>query len=77
MDIYEFDEVRYEKGIKEKAHEVYFMETIRDARWLPGLEGVVSGEVNSSLNNIDLDRGPTVENAEDSGRNTRVSKTDS
>ncbi|MDB4473496.1 hypothetical protein N9023_00690 [Opitutaceae bacterium] len=76
LGITEFDDVLYEMGIKEKEHEVYFMEMIRDARWLPLFERVFSWGVNSSLNDVDLEQNPTVENAEDYCRNYRASETD-
>ena len=49
------DEALYEMGVKEKEHEVYFLETIRYAKWLPLFERVFSWGVRTSLNDLDLD----------------------
>ncbi|MBT5903224.1 MAG: hypothetical protein HOH58_14055 [Opitutaceae bacterium] len=76
LGITEFDDVLYEMGIKEKEHEVYFMEMIRDARWLPLFERIFSWGATTSLNDVDLARNPTVENAEDYCRNYRAKKTE-
>ena len=76
LGITEFDDVLYEMGIKEKEHEVYFMEMIRDARWLPWFERIFAWGAHASLNDVDLAQNPTVENAEDYCRNYRAEKTD-
>lgn len=55
LDITEHDEILYEMGVKEKEHEVYFLEMIQDALWLPLFEKVFSWGVNSTLNDVDLD----------------------
>ncbi len=54
LDITSHDETLYEMGIKEKEHEVYFLETIRDAAWLPLFERFFSWGIDSSLNDVDL-----------------------
>ena len=55
LGITEHDEVLYEMGIKEKEHEVHFLEVIKDAIWLPLFERVFSWGVKSSLNDVDLE----------------------
>lgn len=65
------DDILFAMGIKEKEHEVYFMEMIRDARWLPLFEKVFSWGIETSLNDVNLHKNPTVENAEDYCRRYR------
>ena len=55
LGITEHDRILYEMGIKEKEHEVYFLNLIRDARWLPLFEKVFSWGVDSSQNDVDLE----------------------
>lgn len=50
------DDNLYEMGMKEKEHEVYFLEIVRDAKWLPYFEKVFSWGAQSSLNDVDLER---------------------
>jgi len=54
LGIREHDEVLYEMGITEKEHEVYFLETISDEKWLPAFERVFSWGKGTSLNDVDL-----------------------
>ena len=54
LGITEHDEMLYEMGIKEKEHEVHFLEAIKDASWLPLFEKVFSWGSNASLNDVDL-----------------------
>ncbi len=56
LGISEHDQVLYEMGIKEKEHEVHFLEVIKDASWLPLFERVFSWGAKSSLNDVDLDK---------------------
>jgi hypothetical protein len=55
LGITEHDEVLYEMGVKEKEHEVYFLEMIRDAKWLPLFEKIFSWGTRASHNDVDLD----------------------
>lgn len=55
MGIRDFDEVLYEMGIKEKEHEVYFLNKIKNSKVLPWFEKIFSWGRNKSANNIDLD----------------------
>lgn len=48
------DQVLYDMGIKEKEHEVYFLEKIKDDKLLPYFEKLFSWGANKSYNNIDL-----------------------
>ena len=54
MGITEHDESLYEMGIKEKEHEVHFLNVIRNAKWLPLFEKVFSWGSQTSLNDVDL-----------------------
>ena len=54
LGITEHDEILYEMGIKEKEHEMYFLEAIKDEKWLPLFERVFSWGAHSSLNDVDL-----------------------
>ncbi len=55
LGITEHDTELYEMGIREKEHEVYFLEMIKDAKWLPLFERVFSWGVNASENDVDLE----------------------
>ena len=55
LGITEHDEVLYEMGIKEKEHEVYFLDLIRDAKWLPLFERLFSWGKGTSHNDVDLE----------------------
>ena len=54
IGIHKHDRILYEMGIKEKEHEVYFLEVIKDESWLPLFEKVFSWGKNHSLNDIDI-----------------------
>lgn len=54
LGIVKHDHVLYEMGIKEKEHEVYFLEQVKDDKFLPLFEKVFSWGANTSANNIDL-----------------------
>ncbi|HWB59682.1 MAG TPA: hypothetical protein VG733_09325 [Chthoniobacteraceae bacterium] len=55
LGIHDHDEILYEMGIKEKEHEIYFLEQIKDAPWLPFFEGIFSWGKGSSKNDVDLE----------------------
>ena len=61
LGITEHDEMLYEMGMKEKEHEVFFLEVIRDAKWLPLFEKIFSWGAHRSKNDVDLDKKNTVE----------------
>jgi len=56
IGISDHDEILYEMGMKEKEHEVYFLEKIRNNRLLPFFERFFSWGKNRSKNNVDLDK---------------------
>ena len=55
IGITEHDELLYEMGVKEKEHEVFFAEMIKDARWLPMFEKIFNWGEGTSLNDVDMD----------------------
>jgi hypothetical protein len=55
LGISKHDQLLWEMGIKEKDHEVYFLQMVRDARWLPWFEKSFHWGVDSSSNNVDPD----------------------
>ena len=61
LGIHGFDQVLYDMGIKEKEHEVYFLNKIKSSRVLPYFEKIFSWGRNKSANNVDLDKKYPVE----------------
>ena len=55
LGITEHDEVLYQMGIKEKEHEVYFLETVKDTKWLPIFERLFSWGKDHSRNDVELE----------------------
>ncbi len=64
LGITEHDEILYQMGIKEKEHKVYFLEAIRDAKWLPMFEKVFAWGTNASFNDVSLEKRYPVEEAD-------------
>lgn len=64
LKIVEHDEILYEMGIKEKEHEVYFLEKIKGKRMLPFFEKVFSWGLMKSYNDVDLEHKYSLEDAE-------------
>ena len=56
LGITEHDRILYEMGIKEKEHEIYFLERIKKDKLLPLFEKLFSWGNKGSFNNIDLDK---------------------
>ena len=56
LGITEHDSILYEMGIKEKEHEVFFLEMIKDSKWLPFFEKIFNWGANSTLNDVDLNK---------------------
>lgn len=50
------DIILYEMGMKEKEHEIYFLEGIKNSKLLPFFEKLFSWGGRKSFNNIDLDK---------------------
>lgn len=62
LDITSHDEVLYEMSLKEKEHEVYFYQQIKDSKMLPFFEKLFSWGEHKRKNDIDLDAGFVFEN---------------
>lgn len=63
LGIKEHDQILYEMGMKEKEHEVYFLEQIKNSRWLPFFEKIFAWGKKSSLNDVNLEHKYSVEEA--------------
>ena len=63
LGITEHDSILYDMGIKEKEHEVYFLEKIKTSKLLPVFEKVFNWGRKNSFNNVDLERKYPVEEA--------------
>lgn len=55
LGIREHDEMLYEMGMKEKEHEVYFLERVKESRLLPYFEKFFAWGKSRSLNDVDLE----------------------
>jgi hypothetical protein len=64
LGIKEHDKVLYEMGIKEKEHEVYFLQQIKTNKLLPYFEKLFKWGIIESMNNIDLDKKYPVEESD-------------
>ena len=56
LGIKEHDKILYDMGIKEKEHEVYFLEEIKNDKFLPLFEKLFGWGLSKSFNNVDLDK---------------------
>lgn len=56
LGIKEHDKILYDMGIKEKEHEVYFLEQVKNDKLLPFFEKLFAWGNKESFNNIDLDK---------------------
>ncbi|MEM9399669.1 MAG: hypothetical protein AAF984_05625 [Verrucomicrobiota bacterium] len=54
LNITRYDEVLYDMDIKEKEHEVYFSNIIKDEKWLPFFEKIFVWGPGKSLNDVSL-----------------------
>lgn len=64
IGITKHDLVLYEMGIKEKEHEAYFLEQVKDDKFLPFFEKIFSWGIHKSANNVDLANKLPSENSE-------------
>jgi hypothetical protein len=64
LGVKEHDQILYEMGIKEKEHEVYFLNKIRNNKLLPFFEKVFSWGSKKSFNNVNLDEKYPVESSD-------------
>jgi hypothetical protein len=65
LGIRDHDRVLYDMGVKEKEHEVYFLEVIKDEPWLPWFERIFSWGVERSVNDVGLNDPYPVDNGGD------------
>ena len=56
LGITKHDDILYEMGMKEKEHEIYFLDKIKNNKLLPFFEKVFSWGGQKSLNDVDLER---------------------
>lgn len=61
LGILEHNQVLYEMGIKEKEHEIYFLDKIKDKKLLPIFEKLFFWGLSKSFNDVDLDKKYPVE----------------
>lgn len=61
LGIRDYDVTLYDMGMKEKEHEVYFLEQIKTNKLLPLFEKIFRWGRTGSLNNVDLERKYPVE----------------
>lgn len=54
LGITEHDEVLHEMGVKEKEHEIYFLNMVKGERWMPLFERLFSWGRRQSKNDVDL-----------------------
>jgi rubrerythrin len=64
IGITEHDAILYDMGIKEKEHEIYFLEKIKDNKLLPVFQKYFSWGMNTSFNNVDLEKKYPVEKSD-------------
>lgn len=64
IGIHDWDVILYEMGMKEKEHEIYFLNKIRQSKVLPYFERLFNWGTNKSANNIDLDKKYPVEESD-------------
>ena len=64
LGITAYDQLLYDMGMKEKEHEVYFLEKIKTNKFLPFYEKYFSWGKDSSFNNIDLDKKYPIEHSD-------------
>ena len=64
LGIRQWDAILYEMGMKEKEHEVYFLNKVKESKVLPYFERVFNWGLRKSANNIDLDKKYPVEDSD-------------
>lgn len=64
LDIHEHDQVLYDMGIREKEHEVYFLERIKNRKALAFFERIFNWGARKSFNDVDLAGKRSVESSD-------------
>jgi hypothetical protein len=65
LDIRDHDEILYEMGMKEKDHEIYFLNQIKSSKLLPIFEKIFAWGRDSSLNDVDIENKYSVEKSQE------------
>lgn len=63
LGIKDHDQVLYDMGIKEKEHEVFFLEVVQKSKLLPLFEKIFKWGLTESYNDVDLELKSTVEDS--------------
>lgn len=63
LNIHEHDQVLYDMGVKEKEHEDFFLNEVKDSRLLPIFEKVFSWGKSSGFNDLESKNKPSVDEA--------------
>lgn len=56
IGITEHNDILFEMGIKEKEHEIYFLDKIKNKKLLPFFEKIFGWGIKNSFNDVDLDK---------------------
>lgn len=64
LGIAEHNQILYEMGIKEKEHEIYFLDRIKNKKLMPFFEKLFSWGNKKSYNDVDLDKKYPVEESQ-------------
>ena len=64
LGIHDHDEILYEMAIKEKEHEIYFLEKIKNSKLLPFFEKMFGWGKKGSLNDVDIENKPSIERSD-------------
>ena len=72
LGIREHDAMLYEMGMKEKEHEVYFLEQIKTSGLMPLFQWLFSWGAGSSANDVDLQNKQPVGNSDQYCRTYKV-----
>jgi hypothetical protein len=64
LGITKHHQLLYDMGIKEKEHEVYFYDQIKNSKLLPFFENFFKWGATQSFNNIDLDQKQPLEKSD-------------
>ena len=70
LGITDHDAILYEMGVKEKEHEMYFLECIRGDKFLPFFERLFAWGSKKSFNDVDMNNKYPVEASENYCKNT-------
>ncbi len=72
IGIYDHNDILYEMGIKEKEHEVYFLNAIKNKKLLPIFEKLFNWGNHKSLNDVNLEDKYPIEESKKYCRNSTI-----